>query len=1089
MKSRCGITLLLLVLYVATLDAAVVCSEYEYTIGGSNNIMQADYYGHPYQFAHLKWMVDPPIDIEVGSGAARISYKDFVLSYPWATEELMRYSSLRRFSLSTVKLAAPGESPGCAAWIDAINMYWDSVPVQRLFTMYPVRCDYDGHLMFAVDPAAHPIKDAWGSKPRWPTDGQHFAPHFGRTSFETMIAGINHEKRETIAFALAYHSKAVPHLSKLVARTCVDIDITGLANALLKRYNETVHQPNMAKRGAAPPEVDGEVPNVPKFESEADKDKWTIDQLRKAGVLVDLPLEGKRAPPTRPPSTIPPSPYDGNEVDADAIIHPDEQLGQPNEEARVLGAQDAELIMLDGLLWPVLECIKDVGDGTCIAFFAYHLASDTAVDVPVEATESNWFDPQEFLTDFDRDQPTHFEPGYHTKAFVIRWVCDKLSQFQEIHWTLKGSTASATLLSPTCGAAEEDDSLIQEAHNNVEKARSSKNIRKLFSIEENGDEEARRKRQDTADSSSADTSSTTFAQITTTADAAASSSSSSSTGGSSTTGASPTTPPPTTIDDEFNCTDGHSCDGVLQPRLECTHNFENGTCVSYFGYLNLDTEEVNRPPGFASNNFFTPIDDDQGQPGNFLPGRQYYVVTVYWACQHSSGVPGSISWVMNTTATASSATHNTCPVGCDDIPFSNATDCPTTESSSELVSTMSSGIAISSSSSMTIGTTEPPSTSSSSSSTGGSSSAMAASSSTGIIPTPCPPPPACQYGATLDLYRNRNFTMPYKPPKVPPHSLCGNSQPYGVVKLEVPNDWLGDFCLDVTEVVECLCNDSLPCHPFDPTHPGITGCNSPGVLKRILYRESPAVANDGFAFVENPPTYCSGKRAFTWTQQMVAPPGHKLLVQSKWSYTALHGGQHNCSGNSQGGSGAVYNCCSCPNTHTWNYGCGCCMPIVITGGNVNVNVSIINVINITIPDQSATGVTAIAAATASVAVATATAAATSTTGNIVIVIDHNKPHWSVWLLIGLASAIALPCLIIGALLLGLLGGAATQAEQDPEFVFVEEPQPTISDEIAIIQQQSISARPFVPAPLAARHHLDIGTDYHLVNGELVEKHN
>lgn len=308
----------------------------------------------------------------------------------------------------------------------------------------------------------------------------------------------------------------------------------------------------------------------------------------------------------------------------------------------------------------------------------------------------------------------------------------------------------------------------------------------------------------------------------------------------------------------------------------------------------------------------------------------------------------------------------------------------------------------------------------------------------------------------------------------------------------MPDDWLEDFCIQVTEVVQCLCNTSLPCHPFDPLHPGITGCNSPGVAKRVLYRQSPLVENDGFEFVEDPPTYCSGERAFTWTQQMVAPPGSKLLVQSKWSYTTQNGNLHNCTGQSQGGSGAVFNCCSCPNTHSWNPGCGCCMPIIIGGGNVtvNVNVTVINVINITIPDQSGTGVTALAAATASVAVATATAAATSTTGNIVIIIDQTKPHWWGWLLIGLAAAIAIPCLLFT---LWFLGGILFPPVPVPDYemaiVAEEEPQPITTDSITIVENTAYAGY-HVPTPqpvAAARHHLDFGGEYAYVNGELVKK--
>jgi hypothetical protein len=1025
---------LLLILVVSTTTATMVCRDYEYTEG---EIHPAVFGTKPYEYINMDWLAEPPLDIKLGD-SLRLSYNEFEASYPWARDVLRANSKLISLTISLVKLGAPGQVERCSSPVDAIDMYWEQQPSGKRFTSYPVRCNYDGSLMFAVDPRAHPIKDAWGDKPQWPKDGQHFAPRGGTASFESMTYDVRQDHRPTIPLTLAYFSGAEPHLEKLSTISCVDVDVVTLSNELVAKYEE-FHVAHMSRRGSdtAPPDGNENKPFAP----DEDPDQWALAQLRKDGFRVDLPLDGKLAPPTLPPPPPRVSPYE-EEADPDALLTPNEQLnggGQENGDAKVLVSAGINSAAIAARLWPFLECVKNLGDGTCIAYFGYTLASDTAVDVP-EAPEENWLEPEVYREDFDLT--THFEPGKHSKGFLIRWICvgDALTNFVSIYWTLKGATASATQSSPECDAGAQDQAMESEAHGLVDKARRNPGMRKLFQLD-------------------------------------------------------PTTTPPATT----SCTDTGSCDGVLQPRLECTHNFENGTCVSYFGYLNEANYTVHRDPSFAANNFFTPIAEDQGQPATFLPGRQYYVATVYWFCQQSSGVPGGISWVMNTTATASSATHNTCPVGCDDIPFSNTTNCPTSSSTGSPFSSMSSAAAVSSSSAGPVSSSSagPVSAGPVSSSAGPASSSSAgpvssysssSSSSTGIIPTPCPPPPPCQFGATLALYRDRNFTHPYRPPKQFAGALVGQTSPYGLLKLEVPEDWLADFCLNVREVVECLCNDTSPCQPFDPARPGVTGCNSPGVLKRYLYRQSPPISNDGFAFVSGPPTYCSGERAFTWVQQMVAPPGNKLLVQAKWSYTALSGnGDHNCTGTSQGGSGAVYNCCSCPSTHEWNNGCGCCRPVNLIAGNttVNVNVTIINVINITIPDQSGSAVSAIASATASVAVATATAAATSTTGNIIIIIDQTKPHWWGWLLIGLASAIAIPCVLCA---LWIAGAALFGPAPQPDYqvaVVEEEPQPQVYESYEVV-----TAGQFTAAPIGRQHPLDLGRTFSvdIATGELVKKH-
>jgi hypothetical protein len=201
------------------------------------------------------------------------------------------------------------------------------------------------------------------------------------------------------------------------------------------------------------------------------------------------------------------------------------------------------------------------------------------------------------------------------------------------------------------------------------------------------------------------------------------------------------------------------------------------------------------------------------------------------------------------------------------------------------------------------------------------------------------------------------------------------------------------------------------------------------VEKRIIYRASPLVENDDFQFEESPPTYCSGQRAFSWDQQLIAPPGYKLLVQTDWTYSTLNG-EHDCSGTSQGGSGASFTC-GCPDSHKWNASCQCCQAGNITV-NVNVDVTVINIVNITIPDSGAAAVSAIAAATASIATATL-AATTGTTGmNIIINNNHNLPWWA-WLIlgiIGVPTALASLCCLLGAIgLLGLFSAPKPECEE------------------------------------------------------------
>ncbi len=966
---------LLLLLLIHASTAAIVCGQYEYDGG----VDVAQYNSRYYAYRALDWIVEPPIDVILTGDSvmvspdegetettapltARVDFHEFAESYPWARELLFEYSRINTFTLALIRLAPPEitDSRICKARFDVLNFFWDLEPVSELFSVFPVHCNERLTLMFSIDPFAHPTNDMWGDKPRRPLDGTHFRPRSGSSSFDGMMDRVRNEHLATIPFSMTYFSGARPNVTRLTIGTCTDVDIPGLSAAIVARYNESriqqvaEEQLQNKKRGIVPTtEVQ------PRIDTQADADAWVRQQMRAQGIPFELPAVGKLAPPPPPPRPLAPvSPYDEVVIDSDALIAPNQQLANAEGLVSVQGASDAADVTIDGRIWPTLDCVKERTDGTCIARFGYVYTGDTEINIPL-APENNSFDPLEFLTDFEL--PTHFAPGAHANAFVIRWFCigTTMNSWNNIHWTLMGSTAAALRSSPRCDAYTEVEAVEHNARADVEVARHHPGMKSLFrstlSIEE---------RQDPP---------------------------------------SGTTPPPT-------CSvDGGSCDGELQPKLECTHNFENGTCVSYFGYLNIANTTITRPASFATNNYFTPGDEDRGQGSTFLPGRHNYTVTVHWSCQPSSGVPSSLTWVMNMTATAGSAAHNTCPVGCDDIPFSGTTDCPTEPPSSNTDFSSQSSAAVTTTSS----STEETTSSSSSSSSSSFSSSSSSSSSSGGIPTPCPTSEPCAFTANLVLYRDRNFTLPYRPPKhqaVP--QLQATTIPYGLVSLDVPTGWLQDFCLDITEVVECICNTSTPCVPFSPSFPGVTGCNSPGVQKRILYRASTSTVNDGFEFVDSPPTYCSGQRAFSWEQQLVAPPGNKLLMQTKWSYSTLNGQEHNCTGTSQGGSGAIFTC-GCPDTHQWNNSCGCCSPTNITVVT-NINVTVINIINITIPDQSAAAVAAIASATASVATATLTAAA-ATTGITVVIEDRRGAHWTSWLTLGLIGVICGVPAIIAAL--------------------------------------------------------------------------
>uniref|UniRef100_A0A832G1G7 IPT/TIG domain-containing protein n=1 Tax=Ignavibacterium album TaxID=591197 RepID=A0A832G1G7_9BACT len=87
---------------------------------------------------------------------------------------------------------------------------------------------------------------------------------------------------------------------------------------------------------------------------------------------------------------------------------------------------------------PVLECVKNNGDGTYTAFFGYKNDNNVSVYIPVG--NKNKFTP----TPQDRGQPRVFEPGRHYKVFTVNFNGSNLV------WTLNGRTSTASSNSEPC---------------------------------------------------------------------------------------------------------------------------------------------------------------------------------------------------------------------------------------------------------------------------------------------------------------------------------------------------------------------------------------------------------------------------------------------------------------------------------------------------------------------------------------------------------------------------------------------------------------------------------------------------------------
>jgi hypothetical protein len=87
---------------------------------------------------------------------------------------------------------------------------------------------------------------------------------------------------------------------------------------------------------------------------------------------------------------------------------------------------------------PVLECVRNNGDGTYTAFFGYKNDNNVSVYIPVG--NKNKFTP----TPQDRGQTRVFEPGRHYKVFTVNFNGSNLV------WTLNGRTSTASSNSTPC---------------------------------------------------------------------------------------------------------------------------------------------------------------------------------------------------------------------------------------------------------------------------------------------------------------------------------------------------------------------------------------------------------------------------------------------------------------------------------------------------------------------------------------------------------------------------------------------------------------------------------------------------------------
>lgn len=87
---------------------------------------------------------------------------------------------------------------------------------------------------------------------------------------------------------------------------------------------------------------------------------------------------------------------------------------------------------------PVLECVRNNGDGTYTAFFGYKNENTVSVYIPVGSKNKFTPNPQ------DRGQTKVFLPGRHYKVYTVNFNGSNLV------WTLNGRTSTASRTSAPC---------------------------------------------------------------------------------------------------------------------------------------------------------------------------------------------------------------------------------------------------------------------------------------------------------------------------------------------------------------------------------------------------------------------------------------------------------------------------------------------------------------------------------------------------------------------------------------------------------------------------------------------------------------
>jgi len=106
----------------------------------------------------------------------------------------------------------------------------------------------------------------------------------------------------------------------------------------------------------------------------------------------------------------------------------------------------------------------------------------------------------------------------------------------------------------------------------------------------------------------------------------------------------------------------------IHPILDCKINYGNNTCISFWGYHNMNTHQKAVP--VSNNNKFLPGISDRGQLHRFEPGEYHYVFSVLRNCSEEPLLTWKLCY--NGCRTATSDLDSNCPKGCDNIYFSNS---------------------------------------------------------------------------------------------------------------------------------------------------------------------------------------------------------------------------------------------------------------------------------------------------------------------------------------------------------------------------------------------------------------------------------